>query len=180
VEIFVGFGYVCVMPVLSFSRAVLCAGVALVALAGGAAAADCAPTNRGLARMQTADIELLNARRERVTLRAFIADEPVEMAAGYQFICPEVVARTAILFRYAAPSAGRFHMHNVKAALDIAFFDAAGELFQAMAMRPYNDGEEALYGPMRKFQYALEARRGFLRDKHLRAGDSRLVLESLP
>jgi len=44
----------------------------------------------------------------------------------------------------------------------------------------HDDGEEALYGPMRKFQYALEARRGFLRDKHLRAGDSRLVLESLP
>lgn len=154
--------------------------LASAASAAVAAEPDCAPTNRGLAQMQSADIELLNARRQRVTVRAFIADEPLEMAAGYQFICPEVVARTAILFRYAAPGAGRFHMHNVKAALDIAFFDARGDLFQALAMRPYRAGEATLYGPMRKFQYALEARRGFLRERHLAAGESRLILDSLP
>lgn len=180
------------MPVLPFSRIlarmiprVIAAAIVVataVATAEFAAAAelDCAPTNRGMAQMQRAEIALLNARDERVTLRAFIADEPLEMAAGYQFICPEVVARTAILFRYDAPGAGRFHMHNVKAALDIAFFDAGGALFQAMAMQPYADGAEVLYGPMRKFQYALEARRGFLREKHLAAGQSRLILDSLP
>jgi len=186
------FGYVLAMPVLPLPRrigravatfaavAVLAACLLAVAVAARAAEPDCAATNRGLARMQSADIELLNARRERVTLRAFIADEPLEMAAGYQFICPAVVARTAILFRYAAPGAGRFHMHNVKAPLDIAFFDAGGDLFQAMQMQPYRDGAEVLYGPMRKFQYALEARRGFLREKHLTAGASKLLLDSLP
>lgn len=168
------------MPVLPSRLIARAAALFMLASAASAAPPDCALTNRGLARMQSADIELLNARRQRVTVRAFIADEPLEMAAGYQFICPEVVARTAILFRYAAPGAGRFHMRNVKAPLDIAFFDARGDLFQAMAMRPYQDGAEILYGPMRAFQYALEARRGFLREKHLAAGDSKLILDSLP
>jgi len=167
------------MLVLPIARFVARVFAVVMLVAAAPVAADCAPTNRGLARMHAADIALLNARRERITVRAFIADEPVEMAAGYQFICPAVIARTAILFQYAAPGAGRFHMRNVKAPLDIAFFDAAGEMFQAMEMRPYDDGAEVLYGPMQKFQYALEARRGFLREKRLRAGASRLILDSL-
>jgi len=154
--------------------------IALAAPRPGAAQQGCAPSNRGMAQMQLAEISLLNAAQQRIALRAFIADEPLEMASGYQHICPEVVARTAILFRYPAPVAGRFHMHNVKAPLDIGFFDQSGLLFQAMQMHPYQDGDEILYGPMQKFQYALEARLGFFGEQNLAAGASRLLLDTLP
>ena len=130
--------------------------------------------------MESARIVLLNAQRQRVELDSLIADDALERASGYQHICPEVIARTSILFRYAAPGAGRFHMRNVKAPLDIGFFDEGGVLIQSMVMRPYGDGDEILYGPMRTFQYALEARAGFFREKGLSAGASRLLLDTLP
>lgn len=173
-----------VSPATRLSRRATVIALALIALLApprpGAAQQACTPSNRGMAQMHLADISLLNAGRQRIPLRAFIADEPLEMASGYQHICPEVVARTAILFRYPAPVAGRFHMHNVKAPLDIGFFDHSGLLFQAMQMHPYQDGDEILYGPMQKFQYALEARLGFFREQNLAAGASRLLLDTLP
>lgn len=149
------------------------------------AQSDCQFSTRGLAAMQTARIALVNDQQQRITIPSHIADDATERAAGYQHICPAVIARTTILFRYSTPSAGRFHMYNVKAPLDIGFFDENGRLMQYMVMQPYaydaqNQVKEILYGPMRKFQYALEARRGFFQEKGLSAGVARLVLETLP
>lgn len=141
---------------------------------------DCAPSNRGMAHMEVARIALLNDQHQKIEFAAFIADDSMERADGYQYICPAIIARTTILFRYSAPSAGRFHMHNVKAPLDIGFFDAEGVLIQSMLMRPYQDGKEILYGPMQKFQYALEARQGFFTEKKLSAGISKLLIDVLP
>ncbi len=140
----------------------------------------CAESNRGMERMESARISLLNERRERVEFETLIADDALERASGYQHICPWVIARTSILFRYPAPSGGRFHMRNVKAPLAIGFFDEDGVLIQSMIMQPYGDGDETLYAPMRKFQYALEARPGFFAEKGLSAGASRLLIEALP
>ncbi|MGR3913103.1 MAG: DUF192 domain-containing protein [Gammaproteobacteria bacterium] len=140
----------------------------------------CRAANPGMANMRIVRIALLDAQRRRVEVRAHIADENFERADGYQHICPAVIRRSAILFRFDAPLATRFHMHNVHAPLDIGFFDARGVLLQSMVMRPYADGAEVLYAPMRKFQYALEARAGFFAEKKLAAGVTRLLLESLP
>lgn len=145
-----------------------------------AAAPDCYPTNRGMERMQTARIVLHNAAAQAVALDAFIADDNLERASGYQYICPRVIARTAILFRWDALLHSPFHMHNVKAPLDIGFFNADGLLLQTMTMQPYEDGREILYAPMQPFQYALEARRGFFAANKLSAGAARLRLETLP
>ena len=173
------------MPTQSTVRTILCVIIhsavlfAVLHSRAGWAQQACDPSNRGMEQMEIANISLLNERRQPVELKSFIADDDLERASGYQYICPEVIARTAILFRYAAPTAGRFHMYNVKAPLDIGFFDEGGVLIQSMVMRPY-EGEEILYGPMRKFQYALEARLGFFKENGLSAGSSRLLLETLP
>ncbi|MGR3984687.1 MAG: DUF192 domain-containing protein [Gammaproteobacteria bacterium] len=163
-------------------RGRLCAPLILLALAPPPLPAQsaCRAANAGMENMQIARITLLDAERRRVEVRAHIADDALELADGYQHICPEVIRRSAILFRFARPLATRFHMHNVHAPLDIGFFDARGVLLQSMVMHPYADGEEVLYAPMRKFQYALEARAGFFTEKKLTAGKTRLLLESLP
>ncbi len=179
------------MPVMSSARMMLMALSAVALLAVGPSrigwsqqaqtqAQKCSPSNRGMARMESARIALLNARRQRVVFESLIADDDLERASGFQHICPEVIARTPILFRYRAPVSTRFHMHNVKAPLEIGFFDGDGVLFQSMLMHPYADGAEILYGPMQEFQYALEARPGFFREKGLSAGSSRLLIEALP
>ena len=170
------------MRVMSTVSMVLC-GAALFALACsrlGWAQGDCHPSNRGMERMESARIALLNDRGRRIEFQSFIADDDLERASGYQYICPEIIQRTAILFRFPAPTATRFHMRNVKAPLKIGFFDGDGLLFQSMVMHPYNGGEEIVYGPMQKFQYALEVRPGFFKEKALSAGTSRLLIETLP
>lgn len=141
---------------------------------------DCDSSNHGMARMESARISLLNERGRRVEFESFIADDALERASGYQYICPRIIAHTTILFRFPAPTATRFHMHNVKAPLTIGFFDEDGVLIQSMVMHPYEGGEEILYGPMQKFQYALEARPGFFKEKGLSSGSSRLLIDALP
>ncbi len=171
---------------MSTVRVILCAilcGGALFALghAGfGWAQSACYSSTRATEQMQRARVSLLNDRQQRIELGSLIADDDLERAGGYQHICPDVIARTSMLFRYPAPRVARFHMRNVKAPLDIGFFDQNGVLIQAMVMRPYASGEEILYGPMQAFQYALEARLGFFVEKELSAGSARLLLETLP
>ncbi len=146
---------------------------------------DCRLSTHAFARMQIVRLTLQNDRQQRININSHIADEPSERAAGYQHICASVIERTSILFRYPATTAGRFHMHNVKAPLDIGFFDECGVLLQYRVMHPYsadaaNQGAEILYGAIQAFQYALEARRGFFKENQLSAGSARLLLETLP
>ena len=165
----------------SFARAariIMCAAFAL-AHAPLAAQSECRATNPGMERMHIARIALLDADGQRVEIAAHIADDPYERADGYQHICPRVIQRSAILFRFDTPVPAQFHMNNVHAPLDIGFFDERGVLLQSMVMHPYAGGEEVLYAPMRPFQYALEAREGFFAEKNLSAGITRLLLNSL-
>ena len=141
---------------------------------------DCVAVSKAMQSMKRARISLLDDGGLPVSVEVFIADDPTERAAGYQHICPRTIQHSAILFAYTEPIAGQFHMHNVKAPLDIGFFDGNGALIQSMLMHPYGDGEQVLYGPMQKFQFALEARAGFFAEKKLSAGVSRLRLDTLP
>ena len=178
--------YVSAMPIRFATRTVLrmifciAATVAVAHSRPGWAQQDCHASNRGMEQMESARISLLNERGRRVEFDSFIADDELERASGYQYICPRIIARTTILFRFPAPVATRFHMNNVKAPLAIGFFAEDGALIQSLVMYPYEGGEEILYGPMQKFQYALEARPGFFKEKGLSAGSSKLLIEALP
>ncbi len=126
--------------------------------------------------MELAEIAIINDLGERVELEVRIADEPAEQLAGFQHIGKRVIARSAILFVFSHPIRGKFHMRNVVAPLDIAFFDADGKVLAVMRMEP---GSE-LYGPDGPFQYALETAAGRLERLHISPAGSRLLVRSIP
>ena len=144
----------------------------MVAAVGGA---DCQVSNQGMDTMAVQELRLLDGQGRLHTVEAHIADDQVERAFGYQHICGHVIDRTAILFVYGAPAAARFHMRNVKAPLDIGFFDGGGALLEVQRMRPWRGDDGALYSPGRPFQFALEARAGYFQEHGLTAGRTRLL-----
>ncbi len=146
---------------------------------GTATAASCQDANPGMAVMQVGTISLRDDAGKIIDITAHIADDDMERSQGYQHICPEIIDKTTMLFVYARPVDGRFHMRNVKAALDIGFFDEKGRLVRVLAMDTYADGNHRLYHPGRPFQYALEARVGFFKHHHLSANRAWLVLHSV-
>lgn len=121
--------------------------------------------------MELAKIAIINDLSERVELEVRVADEPAEQLAGFQRIGKRVIARSAILFVFPRPIRGKFHMRNVVAPLDIAFFDADGRVLAVMRMEP---GPE-LYGPDEPFKYALETAAGRLERLHISPRSSRLL-----
>lgn len=144
------------------------------------ATADCQPSNVGLQTMTSKTIMLDDGEGQTLNLDTLIADDSHERAMGFQHICAAVIARTTMLFRFPAPIATQFHMHNVKAPLDIGFFATNGSLIATRLMVPYGREAPVYYAPDgQPFQYALEARAGFFAAHGLRAGRSRLLLPSL-
>ena len=130
--------------------------------------------------MRDATIRMENQDGKIIPIETMIANDPQQRAAGYQYICPDVIARTTMLFRYAEAVSGRFHMNNVRAPLEIGFFDSDGMLMRSMVMRTYSGDHRPLYGPGVPFQYALEAPVGFFQRHGLVDGATRLMVESLP
>ncbi len=127
--------------------------------------------------MQEAVITLNNSRGKTVHLLARVADEPRELAAGYQFICPEVVRQSAILFDFGRSFTSRFHMKNVFAPLDIAFFDHFGKLVKVEHMSPEPpgfSGKRKFYSAGTSYQYALETPSGYLSAHFISARNSSL------
>ncbi len=128
---------------------------------------NCYPTNNGIKTMQSTTIELIRNDGSVFETASLIADDGLERAAGFQYICPQVIEETKILFSYSSELVARFHMSNVFAPLDIAFFDAQGQLVKWMLMETYAENSKPLYGPDKPFQFALEARQGFLAEHNL-------------
>ncbi len=130
--------------------------------------------------MHTEEVSLLNDRGQVVALQTRIADDEVERAAGYQHICENIIDSSSILFVWPKPIFTRFHMRNVKAPLDIGFFDTQGKLFSVMQMQPAgDDGDSQLYAPSQPFQYALEAGQGFFAEQNLSTQRTRLITSKL-
>jgi uncharacterized membrane protein (UPF0127 family) len=128
-------------------------------------------------RMQERGVELVNDEGQLLSVVVRIAEDPLEQTAGFQFIAPEVIERSLILFVFADEHVGRFHMRNVRAPLDIAFIARDGAIIDIQRMQPDPKTTGPFgrtYGPDKPFQYALEARAGFFLDLHVSAGKSRL------
>ena len=110
-------------------------------------------------------------------LRVRVADEGMEIMAGYQHICPEVIAKSAILFVYDRPAPRKFHMSNVHGELDIAFFSESKTIISIQRMKPYAlGGPEVLYESKGEAQYVLETPPGFFQQFQLKSGTTRLIL----
>ena len=153
---------------------------AILVLIGSCKAEDgCVKSNDVLAAMQSEEISILNDKGKIIALQSLVADDSAKRAQGYQHICESVIRTTHILFVYTRPSGGGFHMRNVKAPLDIGFFDSSGKLFSVKLMDTYADGNSRVYSPGQAFQYALEGRAGLFSELNMSAGKTRLVINSL-
>ena len=137
----------------------------------------CRMSTPGLMSMDRGTISIIDAQGQVVTIETLIADTETKRRAGYQHICEEVINNSTILFIYPKPIAGRFHMRNVHARLDIGFFDHQGFLIHHETMDTYHSAERPIYGPDQPFQFALEAREGFFAARQLVPGISKLVME---
>ncbi len=146
---------------------------------GWEVSAQCRASVERLSNMNVEQISLLNDAGKIIKFQSYIADDNNERADGYQHICEDVINKTHILFVFPQPIKGRFHMKNVKAALDIGFFDSAGRLISTMVMDTYDDGNSRLYHPGQRFQYALESRVGFFSEHQLSVDKARLVISSV-
>ncbi len=139
---------------------------------------DCEESRLKMGQLEVRDIRVLDNFGKIRKISSHIADDPAEQADGYQFICREIISESTMLFVYPGPVNRHFHMKNVKAPLDIGFFDAKGGLFSILVMDTYADGNQRTYGPDRPFQYALEAPAGFFETNHLAPRKARLVIDS--
>ena len=166
------------LPVWLVFAAVILIGVAIW-FTGLLSTMSCREVTEGMRAMHTEDVSLLNDRGKVVVFQSHVADDDTERAAGYQYICANIIEASTILFVYPQPVSARFHMENVEAPLDIGFFDDQGKLFSVMLMQPRDDGDSGLYGPSQPFRYALEASQGFFVEQNLSAGKSRLIIGML-
>ena len=169
-EIATRLGYRCRMLARSISALLL-----LLCLQTVSTASECVNITDGMRSMTKSTITLLNNQGKPISLNVLVADDDRERGAGFQHICPEVIDKTLILFVYPSETRGRFHMHNVHAALDIAFFDRHGALVKQELMKTYSGNSTPLYGPKTPFQFALEARQGYFAELDATAFPSQLL-----
>lgn len=149
----------------------------LVTAPAPAAGQACVESTAGTLSMQRGWIRLANDAGQVLPLEVLIADDAFERASGFQHICPEVIGRTLILFLYSYEVRASFHMQNVHAPLDIAFFDSAGRVVGVRLMKTYTEDSRPLYGPGGPFRFALEAPAGFFAERGISTGGSRLILQ---
>lgn len=160
---------------MQFVTRMIVASALLATFGISQAQTKCVNATMGLSAMHQEQIILVNDAGHHVELSVFVADDNYERASGFQHICPGVVDETMILFKYPAAVFGRFHMQNVFAPLDIAFFDAEGRLIQTLLMETYTEDSKPLYDPGQPFQYALEARRDFFKEIGVQTSSSYLL-----
>jgi uncharacterized membrane protein (UPF0127 family) len=133
-------------------------------------------------RMRTCSVWLITDVGKPLTIDVKLADEPKLQAAGFQRIGEAIIEKSFILFVYDREEIRQFHMHNVRAPLDIAFFDSDGIIQEVLLMKPDAAMPAPflnLYKSIKPFQYALEARAGFFKEQGLSAGRGRLQIGSL-
>lgn len=149
---------------------------ALTVAAG--AHAECSASTSALDSMETTELTLSGPDNRSITLQARVADDNRERAGGFQYICPDAIAGTAIYFEFDHPRRPSFHMHNVEAPLDIAFVDAGGLIIDIQTMEPYVLGATRYkyYSPPGPVTAALETRAGYFSERRITAGTWKIEL----
>jgi uncharacterized protein len=129
-------------------------------------------------RMAVVTLRLTDDNGGSVVVEARVALSSEEQQAGFQYISPDIIKKSLILFVFPVELVTRFHMRNVEAPLDIAFIDGEGAILEIQEMQPDRGGGPGLhtYGPNQPFRYALEAPAGFFKDHHISAEKGRMLL----
>ncbi len=124
-----------------------------------APAPDCRNSTPGWEQMHTGRLTLSDDTGAAMKLRVRIADDHLELASGYQWLCPETVRNTGILFVFPRPYGGAFYMKDVFVPLDILYFDTAQRIINNWRMQAVPPGSNLpirYYRPTRNAAYALE------------------------
>lgn len=130
--------------------------------------------------MPVAIVRFRHSDGQDVEIPVLVAASTRQRAAGYQHISPAVISRTAILFVYSHDTWGPFHMCNVAAPLDVAWFASDGSILDLQVMEPgpaQSPGRcPAIYSPRTRtpYRFALEAPHGYFQAIGLEPG-SQLV-----
>lgn len=152
--------------------------ISVLGLLGHVYADTCRLSTESLQQMSERYVELIDDAGESVLLRVKVADESNEQAAGFQFICPQTIDSTAILFVFEEPKLPVFHMNNVHANLDIAFIDVDGRVGDVQLMlEEFTTGESKLYPSEINTKYALEVRQGYFSEHNISARNSRIKFD---
>lgn len=124
---------------------------------------DCEVDNPALQAMPKSLVTFTRADGSQFKVEVKTANNNRTRAAGFQKVCPETIEAEPILFLFPREFAPKFHMNNVVAKLDIAFFTKTGEIKSIQTMHPYVLGglKKPLYGPDENVLGALETYAGF-------------------
>jgi len=150
-----------------------CCGLALM-LAAGCGAKNAAPPP---AVKTVADYFPIKVGSQ--TVRMQLAVLPDEMMRGLMYR-RDLAPDQGMLFVYASTQQLSFWMRNTPTALDIGFFNAAGELVEIYPMLPFD--EKKISSRSRELKFALEMNLNWYRDNGVRPGaklDLKAVAEAL-
>ena len=105
-----------------------------------------------------------------------LADDPTERARGLMFV-ESLPMLEGMLFVYPSPTAGGHWMKDTLVPLDIAYADAAGNVFQVVEGKPL---DTTVLVAAARFQYVLEVPVGWFARNGLGPGAQLLLPGDLP
>lgn len=141
---------------------------------------DCERDNSALQSMHKSLVTFTRNDGSEFSIEVKTADNNRTRAAGFQKVCESTIRAEPILFLFPRAFKARFHMNNVVAPIDIAFFDKQGNIRDIQTMHPYVLGalKKPLYGPPVPVIGALETHEGFY-EKHNIDTQSKLQWEAI-
>jgi len=115
---------------------------------------------------------IINIDGSQIDIQYRVAETSSLRAAGFQHVCPATIAKENILFVFQTEFVSAFHMRNVYAPLDIAFFDKNGVIIDIQTMYPYSliSIKKPRYRPSSAAMYALETRQGYFVEAGVNVG----------
>ena len=129
----------------------------------------CQVDNSALNAMPTSLVTFTRADGSQFEIAARTANNNYTRSQGFQRVCKESIAAKPILFIFETVRRPSFHMHNVVAAIDIAFIQESGAIDSIQAMQPYSLVSRARprYRPHSPVIAALEAHPDFFAEHQL-------------
>jgi uncharacterized membrane protein (UPF0127 family) len=133
----------------------------------GAQTIDCETDNAALQAMPKSLVTFTRQDGSEFAVEVKTAKNGLSRAAGFQRVCESTIKQEPMLFLFEREFVPKFHMNNVVAPLDIAFFTKKGAIKSIQTMQPYVVASltKPLYGPSVPVLGALEGHIDFF-DEH--------------
>jgi len=93
--------------------------------------------NAALRSMPLIDVTFTRKDGSTFEVESRLANNNQTRSAGFQYVCKQTIAAKPILFVFDHVRTPTFHMHNVVAAIDIAFIRPDSSIDSIQKMHPY-------------------------------------------